>query len=68
MLMNRCEAEINAIRLKLYEKTKNLSCDENNKRLLNLGNELSIQYKFTIVPSAKKIDAKKISDNKFQII
>lgn len=50
--MNRCEAEIDVIRLKLYEETKNLSREENNKRLTDLGKKLSAQYGFTIVQSA----------------
>ena len=35
--MNRCEAEVDAIRLKLYEKPKNLTREENNERLSELG-------------------------------
>ena len=57
--MNRCEAEVDAIRLKLYEKTKNLTREENNERLNELGKKLAAQYSFTIVPSAKRIDAKR---------
>lgn len=53
-MMNRCEAEIDAIRLELYEETKNLTREENNKRLEELGKTLSAQYGFTIVQSVGK--------------
>ena len=52
MMMNRCETEIDAIRLKLYEETKDLTIKENNNRLKELGQRLSTQYEFTIVESA----------------
>ena len=50
--INRCEAEIDAIRLELYEETKNLTREEDNERLRELGQKLSEQYGFTIVKSA----------------
>jgi len=46
--MSRCEAEIDAIRLKLYEETKDLTREEDNKRLNELGQRLAAQYGFTI--------------------
>ena len=52
--MNRCEAEIDAIRLRLYEETKGLTVEENNKRLRELGQKLSEQYGFTIVDVARR--------------
>jgi hypothetical protein len=54
MKMNRCEAEIDAIRLKLYEETKDLTREEQRKRLTDIGQKLSAQYGFKIVASAKK--------------
>ena len=54
-MMNRCEAEIDAIRLKLYEETKDLTVDEQNKRFRDLGQKLSDEFGFTIVPSAKSV-------------
>ena len=53
-MMNRCEAEIDVIRLQLYEETKDLTVEENNKRLKELGQKLSAQYGFTIVDSARQ--------------
>ena len=41
------------------KKTKNLTREENNERLSELGKKLATQYNFTIVPSAKRIDAKR---------
>ena len=52
-MMNRCEAEIDAIRLKLYEETKDLSREDDNKRLSELGQKLAEEFGFTIIPSAK---------------
>ena len=55
MKMNRCEAEIDAIRLKLYEETKNLTREEDMKRLREKTQKLAAQYGFTIVKSAKEV-------------
>ena len=52
--MNRCEAEIDAIRLKLYEETKDLTREEQKRRLTDIGQKLSAQYGFKIIQSAKK--------------
>ena len=46
--MNRCEAEIDAIRLKLYEETKHLTIEEQIKRVNDKGRKLAAQYGFTI--------------------
>lgn len=46
--MNRCEAEIDAIRLKLYEETKHLTQEEQIKRINDKGQKLAAQYGFTI--------------------
>ena len=51
-MMNRCEAEIDAIRIKLYEKTKDLTKEEQDKRLRDKGQKLAAEFGFTIVPSA----------------
>jgi len=50
--MNRCEAEIDAIRLQLYEETKNLTKEERSKRLRERTQKLAEEFGFTIVPSA----------------
>jgi hypothetical protein len=52
--MNTCEAEVDAIRLQLYEETKNLTNEENNKRLEELGKRLSAQYGFQIIQTVGK--------------
>ena len=57
-MMNRCETEIDAIRLKLYEETKDLTREEDNKRLKELGQKLSIEYGFTIISSTKDAQSK----------
>ena len=56
-MMNRCEAEIDAIRLKLYEETKDLTREEDNKRLSELGQKLAAEFGFTIIPSASRIES-----------
>jgi len=50
---NKTEAEIDAIRDKIYEETKHLTRDEQAKRLREKVQKLSKQYGFTVVPSAK---------------
>jgi len=49
--MNRCEAEIDAIRIKLYEETKHLTREERIKRINDKGQKLAAEFGFTIVPS-----------------
>jgi len=51
-MMNRCEAEIDAIRLKLYEETKHMTTDERINRVNNKAKKLAEEFGFTIVPSA----------------
>jgi len=51
-LMNPCEAEIDAIRLKLYEETKDLTTQEQMERTRKTVDRLAKQYGFTIVKSA----------------
>lgn len=51
-MMNRCEAEIDAIRLELYEETKDLTREERIKRTNDNAKKLAAQYGFKIAPSA----------------
>jgi len=51
-LMNPCEAEIDAIRLKLHEKTKHMTPEEHTRWSNERGYRLAAQYGFTIVKSA----------------
>ena len=51
-MMNRCEIEIDKIRLELYEETKHLSIEEQIKRSNNNAQKLAAEFGFTIVPSA----------------
>jgi hypothetical protein len=53
MNMNMSEAEIDAIRLKLYEETKDLTREEQKKRLTDVTQRLATQYGFKTVASAK---------------
>ena len=57
-MMNRCEAEIDAIRVKLYEETKHLTKEEQNKRLRDRGQKLAAEFGFTIIPSASEVSVK----------
>ena len=53
--MNRCEAEIDAIRDKLYEETKHLTREERIRRSNEQGQRLAAQYGFKIGnPSSNK--------------
>ncbi len=53
-MMNRCEAEIDAIRDKIMEETKYLTREENKKRLNEQAQSLAAQYGFKIgKPSIK---------------
>ena len=58
-MKNNIEAEIDRIRLKLYEETKDLTPAEHTRRSNELAEKLAKQYGFTILPSAKKRDTKK---------
>ena len=55
-MMSKCEAEIDAIRLKLYEETKDLTREERIKRTNEKVRKLAAQYGFTIVPSANEVN------------
>ena len=56
--MNQCEAEIDAIRLKLYEETKDMTKEEQDKRLNERVQRLAAQFGFTIIPSPDEKAAK----------
>jgi len=60
MKMNRCEAEIDKIRLKLYEETKDLTREERIKRSRDLAKKLAAQYGFKIIPSTDRTTSKNI--------
>ena len=53
-MMNRCEAEIDAIRLKIYEEIKHMSKEEQDKRIRGRVQKLAAEFGFTIVDSAKQ--------------
>ena len=46
--VNRCEAEVDAIRDRIMEETKHLTREENNKRLNEQAQRLAAQYGFKI--------------------
>ena len=46
--MNRCEAEIDNIRLKLYEDIKNMTLEEQIRQINDEGKALAEQYNFKI--------------------
>ena len=50
-MMNRCETEIDAIRIKLYEETKHMTREEQNKRIRDKVQKAAAEFGFTIVPS-----------------
>ena len=53
-MMNKCEAEIDAIRLKIYEETKNMTKEEQDKRLNDRVQKVAAEFGFTVVPSASR--------------
>jgi len=53
-MYNRCEMEIDAIRLKQYEETKHLTGEERDMEIRARGHKLAAQYGFTIIPSADR--------------
>ncbi|MCL2412265.1 MAG: hypothetical protein FWC97_11555 [Treponema sp.] len=46
------EAEIDAIRIKLYEETKDMTKEEQNNRLRETGQRLADEFGFKIAPAA----------------
>ena len=57
--INKIEAEIDAIRSKIYEETKNMTREEQIKRVNEKAQRLAAQYGFTIISSAKNRDIQK---------
>ncbi|MCL2433661.1 MAG: hypothetical protein FWD16_03985 [Clostridia bacterium] len=51
-MMNRCEAEIDKIRLKLYQETKALTKEERTRKSNELATRLALQYGFTVCSSS----------------
>jgi len=57
MKMNRCEAEIDRIRLELYEETKHMTAEEHTQWSNERAQKLVAQYGFTIgTPMSKAKD------------
>ena len=52
-MVNDYEAEIDAIRLQLYEETKHLTSEEFTKRVNERGRELAAEFGFTIAEPRK---------------
>lgn len=52
--VTRCEAEIDAIRDQIYEETKNMTREEQAKRLMDNAQRLAEQYGFKIVQSTRE--------------
>ena len=50
--VNKGESEIDAIRDKIYEETKNMTREEQAERLRDKSRKLAAQYGFKIVRSA----------------
>jgi len=63
MKMNKCEAEIDKIRLALYEETKHMTPDEHARWSNERAQKLAAQYGFTIAtpPSRIKTPAEKMA-------
>ena len=55
-MTNRCEAEVDRIRVKLYEETKDLTKAEHTRRTSKLAQQLASRYGFTIRPYASMAD------------
>jgi len=61
--MNKCEAEIDAIRLKLYEETKHMTAAEHTRRSNEQGQRLAEQYGFKIGRPAS-VTRRRAAENK----
>ena len=57
-MMSKYEAEIDAIRVKLYEETKHLTREERIKRTNDKAQKLAAEFGFTIIPSASGVSVK----------
>jgi len=53
MRKNDSESEINRIRVKLYEETKNLTPEEHTRRSNDKARKLAAQYGFAVSPAIK---------------
>jgi len=53
-MTNKCEVEVNATRVKLYEETKHLTSDERVKRVNTKALKLAEEFGFTVVPSTSE--------------
>ena len=51
--VNNIEAEVDAIRDKIYEKTKHMTREEQAQRLRDKTQKLAVQFGFTIVQTAR---------------
>ena len=57
--MNKCEAEIDAIRDKLYEETKHMTAEEHTQWSNERAKRLAAQYGFTIGrPSSRSMETR----------
>ena len=52
---NTIEQEINLIRLRIYEETKNMTAQERAERVNKIGEAAAKKYGFKIVASAKEV-------------
>jgi len=52
---NAIEQEINLIRLRIYEETKNMTAQERAERVNKIGETAAKKYGFKIVASAKEV-------------
>ena len=50
---NTIEQEINQIRLRIYEETKNMTVEERAERMKRIGEAAAKEFGFKIVASAK---------------
>ena len=57
-MKNRCEEEIDAIRVRLYEETRYLTREERIKRTNDKAQKLAAQFGFVIIPSASGVNVK----------
>jgi len=62
---NTIEDEIDNIRLRIYEETKNMTVAQRVERTVKIGEVLARQYGFTIVASAK---SQEINENKTNVL
>ena len=57
-MMNRCEAEVDTIRDKLFEKYKNMTHEEHTRHVNEQAQRLAAQYGFKIGKPDNKIKIK----------